>query len=137
LGKLKEHGFTGNIAYDFLNDYNLTGQVLLKPFIADRLPKNPLTGYPTFINLDGSNHYEPPIIEMCSVSFTFLKPFKLSKLNASQFSKKFKNTILVRQPHKIRGLINRTYNNIRTGFINPPKIVISKLKDIKETLNDN
>ncbi len=120
FGKLKEYGFFGNAIYSMANGYNLTTQVLFSPLFPKKY-ENPLTGRKAFVNLDGSPHYKPPVEEFVTTVLPQLaetKFLKFSKLNASQFSSKFKGGFLVRQPHKIRGFFNRSYNYIGTKISN-------------------
>ena len=114
IGKLKEYGIAGNLLYNTMNDGYLTVQVIFEPFFPTKY-ENPLTGQKAFVNLDGSPHYKPPVIEFATTVTPMIAETKLinkNTLNAAEFSSKFKNTILVKQPAKIRGFFNRAYNKI-------------------------
>jgi len=135
FGKLKEYGFLGDVSYNVINGYFLTTQVLF-PFFPKKY-ENPLTGRKAFVNIDGSPHYKPPVGELVTSIIPELveaKFIKFSKLNAAQFSSKFKGSFLVRQPHKIRGLFNRSYNFIGTKSAN--HITSSSLIEVIQLADD-
>ncbi len=130
FGKLKEYGLFGNLTYTSANNIFLTTQVLFSPLFPKKY-ENPLTGRKAFVNLDGSPHYKPPVEEYVITVLPQLaetKFLKFSKLNAAEFSSKFKGSFWVRQPHKLRGFFNRSYNFIGTKISN--KLTSSSLIEV-------
>lgn len=150
-----DKGFWGNMAesdnfgesfaYELMNDLYITLQVFDFDLLGEEYV-NPLTGDRAFTNLDGTPQYNQidSFVNTVATVFPSLrasKPLKgvkgglgyIQKMNASQFSKTFKGTV-INKSAKLRGKINRGVNKVIDYYNNqvPNGMMLFKSKSVEQ-----
>ena len=150
IERFKEQSLVTEMAYEFGNSFYLAAQAI----DGDLLGKdyiNPLTGSRAFTNLDGSVHYEAPVVEFATTAMPFLAEVKLlapaKVLNTAQFSTKFSGTSILKGSAKSRGLRNRIYNQgvrlynlslpVTNSLLDPFNIIPELAPDNKDENEDS